>query len=288
MITVNTTDVILMMDGNQINDKYSLMGDSMKRVITGGVSYQNGSYKFDYTYNYPTDILHLFHRKVYQTAFKGSVYYFGYEFNKDTSSKERTKFIHYIKGLGDTKPSKHELTQFIENPLVALNSKFNLDNIDCFVYPISERSNLVQTIVDTINGYASRDAHKASYTLVKSAPTDIEFDWEAFDADFEQDSNQYKQIKKYIEETMLPAIKNLDYFSIAKNVKPKYRKYIKNILNMSEEDILKFSRLKGSKILIVDDINTSGSTLNEILRVLRKINNECEIFIFTLIGNFEK
>lgn len=38
--------------------------------------------------------------------------------------------------------------------------------------------------------------------------------------------------------------------------------------------------------MIVDDINTSGSTLNEILRTVRKINHDCEIFIFTLIGNF--
>ena len=39
-----------------------------------------------------------------------------------------------------------------------------------------------------------------------------------------------------------------------------------------------------AKILIVDDINTSGSTLTEILRIIKAINNQCEIYIFTLIG----
>lgn len=258
----------------------------MKRIITGGVSKLEDRYRFDYTYNYPTDIIHLFNKKVYNTTFKGSVYYFGYEFTSNSSSKDRSDFIKFIKGTGDTSISKHELNQFIENPINELDRKFNIDSIDCFVYPISQRSQLVQSIVDVFNGYANRSAHKASYSLVKSAPVDIEFDWESFEADVEPGTLRYNQMKDYIDTKLIPAIHGLDYFSLAKNVKPKYRKYIKNFLNMSEQDAARFSRLKGKKILIVDDINTSGSTLNEILRSIRKINNECEVFIFTLIGNF--
>lgn len=44
-------------------------------------------------------------------------------------------------------------------------------------------------------------------------------------------------------------------------------------------------RLKGNKILIVDDMNTSGSTLEEIVRILGTVNNNCEIYIYTLIGS---
>lgn len=258
----------------------------MERIITGGVSRSEDGYKFDYTYNYPSDIIHLFNRKVYNTMFKGSIYYFGYEFTEDSSSKDRSDFIKCIKGIGDKKISKHELNQFIENPINELDKKFNIDSIDCFVYPISQRSHLVQSIVDVLNGYASRSAHKASYSLVKSAPVDIEFDWESFESDVEPGTSRYNQMKDYIDTKLIPAIHDLDYFSLAKNVNPKYRKYIKNFLNMSEEDAIKLSRLKGKRILIVDDINTSGSTLNEILRSIRKINRDCEVFIFTLIGNF--
>jgi predicted amidophosphoribosyltransferase len=37
-------------------------------------------------------------------------------------------------------------------------------------------------------------------------------------------------------------------------------------------------------VLIIDDVTTSGSTLNEILRTLRLLNEDNEIAIFSLIG----
>lgn len=259
----------------------------MKRLVLGGVSPSENGYRFDYTYNYPEDIIHLFRRKVYSTAFKGNMYYFGYEFSENASSKQRADFIHFIKGIGDKKITHHELVQFIENPLNELNKLIGMQSIDCFVYPTSKRSNLVQDIIDVMNSFSSRDSHKVSYQLVKAAPTDIQFDWEAFEQDYEDDMNRYNQAKDYVENTLLPAIHNLDYFSLAKNVKPKYRKYIQNFLDMTESDAEKFSRLKGQRILVVDDINTSGATLNEILKAIWRINTGCEIYIFTLIGNFK-
>jgi hypoxanthine phosphoribosyltransferase len=83
----------------------------------------------------------------------------------------------------------------------------------------------------------------------------------------------------------MPKIHNLTYFSIADNVKPKYRQYIQNYLTIKDISSAKILKsIQNGKILIVDDINTSGSTLTEILRIVHNINNNCEIFIFTLIG----
>ena len=42
--------------------------------------------------------------------------------------------------------------------------------------------------------------------------------------------------------------------------------------------------IKQQNILIIDDIATSGSTLNEILRTLRILNEDNRITIFSLIG----
>lgn len=89
----------------------------------------------------------------------------------------------------------------------------------------------------------------------------------------------------FIQDTLMPKIHQLDYFSLAKNVKPKYRKYIQSFLHFkSEEDKELFKSIDEGKVLIVDDINTGGSTLNEILRILNEINSDCKIYIFTLIG----
>lgn len=42
--------------------------------------------------------------------------------------------------------------------------------------------------------------------------------------------------------------------------------------------------LRRQNILIIDDVTTSGSTLNEILRVLRILNEDNETAIFSHIG----
>ena len=42
--------------------------------------------------------------------------------------------------------------------------------------------------------------------------------------------------------------------------------------------------IRNQNILVMDDVTTSGSTLNEILRTLRILNEDNEITIFSLIG----
>ena len=141
---------------------------TMKQSATDNMKLSDDSedYIFDYRYHPPEDLIHIYNRKIYISEIKGVVSYFGYEFNEDTSSRQRTDFLHYLNGIGNNR---------------------------------------------------IRD-----YQLVKSAPVDSAF--------------------------------NLD-------------------------------KLKGNKILIVDDMNTSGSTLDEIVRILGTVNNNCEIYIYTLIGS---
>ena len=83
----------------------------------------------------------------------------------------------------------------------------------------------------------------------------------------------------------MPKIHSLDYFSIAQNVKPKYRQYITNYLIAGsgyEKDLMYL--VQSNKILLVDDVNTTGATLSEIIRIIRNINVEAEIYVFTLLG----
>ena len=82
----------------------------------------------------------------------------------------------------------------------------------------------------------------------------------------------------------MPRIFELSYFSLADNVKPKYRQYIEDYLIVDNQTSQAIEAIQKGKILIVDDINTSGSTLREIIRIVKQINNNCAIFIFTLIG----
>ena len=260
----------------------------MKRLIYGGVRRQDGDYIIDFTYNLPNDLIEICPPQLYKSSIRNRIYWFGYMFNEKSSSKDRADFIHYIKGLSEKKIPEHDLVQFIELPLGELDKRIDRYRIDSFVYPTSGRSKLVSKMIDVIGNYTSRDIRNCSYELVKSAPIDIEFDWDMLERDTSDDPNKYAQMKAYAENVIMPAIQTLDYFSLAKNVKPKYRKYIKNFLAFSDERIAeRFSRLQGDNVLVVDEINTSGATINEILRILDRVNSGCNIFVYTLIGNFK-
>ena len=246
---------------------------------------ENGLYIIDYNENDSTDLIYLENPQLYKSSLGNHTYWFGYKFNPEVSSKERTEFINYIKRVGENKISDKDLEYLITRPLFTLDKVINLYNIDAFIYPLSNRSKLVTDMVRVINGWTSREMVRMSFELVKSIPTEISFDWDTFNADYGDDLNKYNQMVDYVKDILLPKIHSLDYFSLAHNVKPKYRSYITNFINFKDNDIDKISSLKeGSNILIVDDINTSGSTIKEIIRKLNKLNSKCNIFIYTLIG----
>lgn len=247
----------------------------------------SNDYIFDYNKNLNSDIIELVKPQIYNSEFKQNVYWFGYRFNSNASSTARTEFINYIKGIGKDRISQRNLDFLIELPLSQLNKLINTYKIDCFIYPKSGRSNLVQRMIEKIGEFTSHDTRRLSFELIKSIPSDVEFDWDSFEADYgDVDNNTYTQTVRYVNDYIMPLIRSSDYFSIAKLVKPKYRKYIKNYLNfIDEKQIEKFAALEsGKNILIVDDINTSGATIEEILRIVNSINSDCNIYIYTLIG----
>ena len=85
---------------------------------------------------------------------------------------------------------------------------------------------------------------------------------------------------------MIDLIHKKDYFTIAKDVKKsRFRPYMMHFLKFANrEDEQLCASIRKQNVLIIDDVTTSGSTLNEILRTLRILNEDNEITIFSLIG----
>ena len=85
---------------------------------------------------------------------------------------------------------------------------------------------------------------------------------------------------------MLDLIHQKDYFTIAKDVKKsRFRPYITRFLKFSsEKDEQLCAAIRHQNILVLDDVATGDSTLNEILRTLRILNKDNTITIFSLIG----
>lgn len=257
------------------------------KKVNEGISFNGKTFDVRFFNSSDEDIIDIVIPFVHESTFDNNVYYFGYKFNKDVPSKIRSKFIHWIKGLEDDKPDVDTVENLVALPLVELNKEVNLSTFSCTLYPRSNRSDLTRIIQrSAINVIPRMNIH--SFELIKTLPQNIEFDWYQFDNDYtgELGDYQYRQIKEYVNNILLPKIHSLDYFSIAQNVKYKYRPYIKNYLsfeNKEQEDA--FKALNGGNILILDDINTSGSTLREILKIIRVLVPESKIYIFTLIGN---
>ena len=58
---------------------------------------------------------------------------------------------------------------------------------------------------------------------------------------------------------------------------------VEEILSTSMNEELA-SMIRQQNVLVIDDVTTSGSTLNEVLRTLRNLNEDNDITIFSLIG----
>jgi hypothetical protein len=259
----------------------------MVELIKDGISIENDKVILNTDSDLDNDIMNIIYPDIYKSDFGGNTYYFGYRFNDSANRKDRTTLIHWLKGIGDDIIDDSSLRKFIRKPLIKLNKEENLSTFDAILYPRSNRSNLTHIIINEVGKLCQHDTYKGSFELVKTLPANVEFDWNLFDFNYigEIGDNQYKQIYNYVENTLMPKIHNLTYFSIADNVKPKYRQYIQNYLTIKDISSAKILKsIQNGKILIVDDINTSGSTLTEILRIVHNINNNCEIYIFTLIG----
>ncbi|MBQ9229894.1 MAG: phosphoribosyltransferase [Prevotella sp.] len=59
--------------------------------------------------------------------------------------------------------------------------------------------------------------------------------------------------------------------------------HVEDILTNSMAAELR-SMISNKNVLVIDDVTTSGSTINEVLRTLRILNEDNEITIFSLIG----
>ena len=63
---------------------------------------------------------------------------------------------------------------------------------------------------------------------------------------------------------------------------PRLYNYEDALANPMEEKL--YATIRKQNVLVIDDLTTSGSTLNEVLRSLRIVNDDNNITIFSLIG----
>ena len=225
-----------------------------------------------------------------------NVYYFGYEFlnNDYASSKIRTKFLRELR-FNDNFTTQENKELFIKTALSKLKKslEITINDIGIIIYPKS-RSSLNDYILRLF--YALTNSKAKSFEVIKKLPQEIKFNWKEFRNNelesFVNGRPRYTEIQKQQQidkiSKLLNEIHNLDYFSIAENVRTnKYKSYISNYFYFDSSEMQQdFCEIKEKedKILILDDVSTTGATLKEIIKIVRFFNKESDIILFTLIG----
>lgn len=245
---------------------------------------------FDFEHDGKNDIIQLTGSGYEVTAFSHCFYY-GYEFSDDIDGSVRSAFIKHIKFTQNLKDNP-DITHFIQKAIDDLSKKINLYDYDLVVMPESS-SKVNQYMLRYIYRFAQPMLREME--LVKALPENIAFDLDAYektylDAKLENGRLRYteaqkEQVKNSIKE-MMELIHKKDYFTIAKDVKKnRMRPFITDFLKFAnEKDELLCKTIRQQNVLVIDDIATSGSTLNEVLRALRLLNENNKITIFSLIG----
>lgn len=257
-----------------------------------GVTFDNSEerFVFDFEHDGTDDIVSLT-GEGYQVEAFGKCFYYGYEFSDQVDGNVRSAFIKHVKFTDDLQ-NNPDLTQFIKKAIDQLNRRINLYDYNLVVMPeSSSRVNLY--MLRYIYRFAQPLLRKME--LVKSLPASISFDMDAYEQSYLNDvlengrprytQAQKEEVKQSIRK-MLDLIHQKDYFTIARDVrKSRFRPYMMNFLRFaSEQDKELCATIRKQNILVIDDVTTSGSTLNEILRVLRILNEDNKVSIFSLIG----
>ena len=252
--------------------------------------YTEEKFVFDFEHDGTEDIVSLTGNGYHVEAF-ARCFYYGYEFSEQVESSVRTAFIKYVKFTESLQESP-DLTLFIKKAIDNLNRQINLYDYDLVVMPESS-SKVNQYMLRYIYRFAQPMLRKME--LVKALPSSISFDMDAYEQSYLNDvlengrprytEAQKEEAKKSIN-AMLDLIHQKDYFTIAKDVKKsRFRPYMMQFLKFATPaDKELCSSIRKQNVLVIDDVTTSGSTLNEILRTLRILNEDNEITIFSLIG----
>ena len=257
-----------------------------------GITFDIGQQRFvfDFEHDGKGDIVSLT-GSGYQVEAFGKCFYYGYEFADSVDSDVRSAFIKYVK-FSSPLQDHPDLTDFIKKAVDNLSHKINLYDYNMVVMPESS-SGVNQYMLRYIYRFAQPMLH--SMELVKALPASISFDMNAYEKQYLDDvlengrprytEAQKNEVKESIGQ-MLDLIHKKDYFTIAKDVKKsRYRPYIMHFLKFADKaDEELCATIRNQNVLVIDDIATSGSTLNEILRTLRILNEDNNITIFSLIG----
>lgn len=252
----------------------------MKAILHSGVTF-DGDFHFNFEKAQSNEIISLTDIELYSSTIFNHVYFYGYQFKDTVPSSIRTEFIKRLKGLSKKFDPK-DFHLFLTRPIAKLGEK--LLQYDTIIYPVSQRTDINKTLLKYVRAYSLVNSNSIiQLELVKNIPQNIKFDFLAFEQD-NIDDPRYLKWKKRATKIIKKINNSTKYFSLAESVPVPYRKYIYQYLLFNGDYKNIFDNIKNKRIMLLDDINTSSSTLIECIKAIKRVAVPKSIVIFTIIG----
>ena len=254
--------------------------------ITGGVSITKDNISFDFNKDKPGDIIHLTKVSLKKSNILKNTYLYGYEFTRSASTYAKIAFMEHLKSFylfdGEDEELRDNFQQFILAPLAKLGPK--LRKLNCIVYPQS-RSDLNRLVVQAIkDNTLIPGSNLLSFELLKRNVNDIQLEIDSFEEAYKGKISD-EEYKKALEEaeSCIIKLRRDPYFSIS-SIPKHIRPHVTPFLHFPDEARVR-SAITGSKVLVVDDIGTTGATVLTCCRAIYKLGEPKNITVFTVLGN---
>lgn len=255
--------------------------------IRCGVYMNRGTPQFDFDYDESDDIILLNSNCSGEYDDDGVKYVYGYTYQKGADRKQIAAFRTYIKGrYSDMFSRNPDVDKFVEAGVLKLDDYVPFSSISAIVNikPTKEPAlvhimrNHLEELIDT---------REYDFDLVKETYENVSFDEEKARESMKQARYSSRRIDEAIADLKVQfnALKKSGRLFEMKQFNPHpIRDGFSDFLKFeSDEQRAVFESLQGVTVLIYDDLITSGSTIKEVVRYLRGINNKNTLVAFALV-----
>lgn len=242
----------------------------LKKIVEG-IHIKNDQYVVDYDEDYDEDLIKFSDHIKFTENDNGDTVMIGFPIERTNT---KSKLVNDLKHMRNINPN---VISFIISKIVN-----NLDkqvNINSFDYVISPKSSspLLKTFLDELKS----KSNKPIYVNDMFLKNDVENIWLDLDAAKNELSGKYlKKLIKDFEKT-----KNVEGRALKLQPLTKFqRKYIRDLLIINPKHENMLVDMLDRKVLIVDDIITTGKTLNDIKTLLSEFNIN-GVTLFSMFGS---
>lgn len=244
--------------------------------IFGGIRLtDDNEYMFDFDNDESGDIVKLSKQHINKTRMHGNTRYFGYKVERDVEDSIRRQFLSWIKTKdGYSTPGVEEMIdrcveEFVEN---------NQSNYD-YIISVASSSALTSILANKLS--EAFDAPVVSTS--KLSVDDLKLDRDLATSELMRQGksdNYISLLLDNIQRRYIDPQKKSGTFSM-RRVAPRFRKWIAPMFRFDDAENI----VNSNSILVVDENITTGTSVNQVISLLKSSGFSGTIDIFTLLSN---